>query len=111
MSVAAHHHKHGSLKTADNEPNKKLFMAAATWCGFCNKEKEVLKKEGITKDECEVVHCDEDKNHKACAGVGGFPTFVACDIGKDGNITECESEPVHIGFTPEIQDVLNKFNE
>ncbi len=78
----------------------KTVMASASWCGFSKKFEKQLKDEG-KESSFEIIHCDKNKDHAACEGVNGFPTFKKKITvkGKSGEGSE-EYKECKVGFAP-----------
>jgi hypothetical protein len=52
------------------------FCCSASWCGFSARARDQLEKNPVSG--LQIVDCDKDKEHFACAGVQGFPTYKHC---------------------------------
>jgi len=89
------------------EEQSKITMCSASWCGFSKKFEAQIKEENKEKF-FDIVHCDKHKEHKACDGVNGFPTFKmpVTTKGKSGENTELFKE-CSVGFGP-TGDIIEK---
>ena len=84
----------------------KITMCSASWCGFSQKFEKQIEEDG-KKKHFDIVHCDKDKDHPACEGVSGYPTFKKAQTVKDKSEGSSGFEECSVGFGP-TGDILKK---
>ncbi len=79
------------------QPQKKVVMAGASWCGFSKKAVLAHKAKGV-QDQIDEKWCDkQDKNHPLCKQTKGYPTYYSAD----GTVLKR-------GYTPNPETLVQK---
>lgn len=95
-----------SDKGKDKGKEDKITMCSASWCGFSKKFEAQIKEEKKEK-HFDIVYCDKEKDHEACVGVNGFPTFKRAVTKKGKSGENPDYKECSVGFGP-TGDIIEK---